>query len=333
LPWQSVLDVGYVGSKGVHIDNTVEKNNPDPGLSSLPTSPQERRPYQYVIDGIGGPVRPLSRIRWLDSGGNSWYHGLQVSYQKRFSRGLQASLAYTYSKSEGEGYGRNESFGFTNNGSYQDPRNRAADKGVYPFDTKHNAVISWLYELPTVPAFRQGVARQIFGGWQANGIWTLHTGLPFTVRQNNSLNTFNSPVRPDRVGNGKLSNPTVNQWFNPDDFHVVTCKVSTLPDLCHYGSSGNGILRGPSLHNLDFSLFKNFPIRESVKLQFRAEMFNIFNTPNFNPPNSALSASTQFLPSAPGGAFPSQIRDQGPGQITSLAAPMRQIQFGLKFLF
>jgi hypothetical protein len=62
-------------------------------------------------------------------------------------------------------------------------------------------------------------------------------------------------------------------------------------------------------------------------------MFNIFNTPNFNPPNRTLSASNQFLPSTDGGAFPSQIRAQGPGQITDLAAPMRQIQFGLKFLF
>src|SRR5581483_2562938 len=134
FPLQSVLDVSYVGSKGVHIDNTVELNNPDPGLSSLPTTPQQRRPYQFVVDGFGGPVRPISRIRWLDSGGNSWYHGLQVNWQKRFSHGLQANFAYTYSKSMGEGYGRNESFGFTNNGSYQNPRNRAADKARYPFD-------------------------------------------------------------------------------------------------------------------------------------------------------------------------------------------------------
>ena len=70
-----------------------------------------------------------------------------------------------------------------------------------------------------------------------------------------------------------------------------------------------------------------------MKVQFRAEMFNIFNTPNFTPPSNFLSASTQFLPSAPGGSFPSQIRDQGPGQISGLAVPMRQIQFGLKFLF
>jgi len=95
-----------------------------------------------VTDGFGGPVRPISRIRWLDSGANSWYQGLQVNYQKRLSKGFLANLAYTYSKSEGEGYGRNESFGSTSNGSYQNPRLRSADKAVYPFDVKHNAVIS-----------------------------------------------------------------------------------------------------------------------------------------------------------------------------------------------
>ena len=113
---------------------------------------------------------------------------------------------------------------------------------------------------------------------------------------------------------------------------MVTCKVSTLPGLCHYGSSGNGILRGPNFHNLDFSLFKNFQIKESVKLQFRAEMFNIFNTPNFNPPNHSLSASTQFLPSGRWG-LPEPDPRPGTGPDYHLAAPMRQIQFGLKFLF
>ena len=92
-----------------------------------------------------------------------------------------ANFAYTYSKSEGEGYGRNESFGSTNNGSYQDPRNRAADKARYPFDVKHNAVISWLYEIAHAIGFSHGLPHQVFGGWQANGIWTIHTGLPFVV--------------------------------------------------------------------------------------------------------------------------------------------------------
>jgi hypothetical protein len=333
LPLQSVLDVGYVGSKGVHIDNTVELNNPDPGLSSLPTTPQQRRPYQFVTDGFNGVVRPLSRIRFLDSGANSWYHGLQVNWQKRMTKGLTANIAYTFSKSEGEGYGRNESFGYVNGGSYQNPRNRAADKARYPFDVTHNFVGSWLYQIPAPPGFTHGVGKQILGGWQANGIWTLHTGLPFQVNQGNTLNTFTSPARPDRLTTGTVSNPTVNLWFNPNAFQVVSCQVSTLPNLCHYGSSGNGILTGPAFHDLDFSLFKNFPIREAMKVQFRAEFFNVFNTPNFTPPNATLNASPAFLPASPGGAFPSQIVASGPGQITGIAIPMRQIQFGLKFLF
>lgn len=333
LPMQSVLDIGYVGSKGVHIDNTVELNNPDPGLSSLPTTPQQRRPYQFVTDGFGGPVRPVSRIRFLDSGANSWYHALQVNWQKRLTNGLTANLAYTYGKAEGEGYGRNESFGFTSNGSYQNPRNRAADKARYPFDVTHNFVASWLYQIPIPASMNKGILRQVIGGWQANGIWTIHTGLPFTVQQNNTLNTFNSPVRPDRIGSGAQPNQTINQWFNPNDFQVVSCQVSSQPGRCHYGSAGNGILNGPGFNNLDFSMFKNFTIHESARLQFRAEFFNVFNTPNFNPPNSSLNGSQQFLPATPGGAFPSQIVASGPGQITSLSAPMRQIQFSLKFLF
>ena len=334
LPFSSVLTVGYVGNKGSHVDNTVELNNPDPGLSSLPTTPQQRRPYQFLVDGPGGLVRPVSRIRWLDSGANSWYHSLQVNWEKRFSRGLQANVAYTFGKAMGEGYGRNESAGFVNSGSYQDPRNRAADKTRYGFDVRHNVVMNWVYEIPTAAPFQHGAGKFLLGGWQINGIWTLRTGFPFAVTQNNTLNTFNSPVRPDRIASGKADHPSINQWFNPDAFQVVTCQVDALADRCHYGNAGNGILEGPGFKNLDASLFKNFAIKESAKVQFRAEFFNIFNSPNFNPPNSALTATTAFLPNTAGGVFPSQSgRVQGPGAITSLVAPMRIIQFGMKFLF
>lgn len=335
LPWSSVLTVGYVGSKGVHIDNTVELNNPDPGLST--TSPQLRRPYQFIQDGINGPIRTLNRIRWLDSGANSWYHGLQINLEKRFSQGLTFGVAHTYSKAMGEGYGRNEGFGFVGSSTYQDPRNRAADKTRYPFDVRHNTVINFLYEIPTVPAFKQNAGKYLLGGWQANGVYTIRTGFPFTVTQGNTLNTFNSPTRPDRIGNGTISNPNRQQWFNPDDFRVVTCLNTATPDLCHYGNSGVGILDGPGFRNLDFSLFKNIPIGERFKLQFRAEATNIFNTPNFTPPNSSLTTSTAFLPSRNASgqlAYPTQAgRLQGPGEITGLISPMRQMQMALKFLF
>jgi hypothetical protein len=107
-----------------------------------------------------------------------------------------------------------------------------------------------------------------------------------------------------------------------------------LAGFCHYGSAGQGILEGPGFKNVDYSLMKNTRVTEKLKLQFRAEIFNIFNTPQFNVPNSGLNAATGFLPSTAGGAFPTQVTaSRGPGSISSLVAPMRQMQFGLKLLF
>ena len=112
---------------------------------------------------------------------------------------------------------------------------------------------------------------------------------------------------------------------------------SSLPERCHYGNAGNGILEGPGFQNVDASLFKNFRITERVKLQFRSEFFNILNTPLFNVPNRGLNTGGGFLPQrAANGTitFPSQAGiTSGPGAITSLIAPMRNIQFGLKLLW
>ncbi|HKQ80224.1 MAG TPA: TonB-dependent receptor [Blastocatellia bacterium] len=343
LPFDTVLGVGYVGNKGTHIDNTVEFNSPTPSL----VDPNTRRIIPFFADGAGGPRRPLTRLRLLDSNANSWYHALQVNAQKRLSNRLAFTVAYTWSKAMGEGYGRNEGGGATQN-TYQNPRDRAAEKTRYGFDYKHNTVISFLYEAPTIPAFRDNFAKHIFGGWQTTGIVALRSGLPFTVSQGSTLNTAESPVRPDRLNDGKLSNHTVNKWFDPDAFRIVTCaqpgSATTdagralnqyLTQFCHYGSAGQGILEGPGYKNVDFSLMKNIQLREKLRLQFRAEMFNVFNTPQFAVPNATLgTAPNQFLPTVAGGAFPTQVTpSRGPGSISSLVSPMRQMQFGLKLIF
>ncbi len=333
LPFDTVLTVGYVGNKGTHIDNTVELNAPLPGLSSNPVPVNSRRPIPVFADGPGGPTRGLNRLRWLTSDANSWYHALQVAAQKRFSGGLQLSLAYTYSKALGEGYGRNEGGGAIPN-TYQNPRNRAAEKTRYGFDFRHSAVVSFLYELPTPGSLNQGVGKFVLGGWQINSIVQLRSGLPFTVQQSSTLNTVEGHVRPDRLSTGKLDNPTVNKWFDPDAFRVVTCQRDDLAARCHYGNAGHGILEGPGFKNVDFSLLKNFSITEKLRLQFRAEIFNLFNTPQFSVPNSTLNATNTFLPPVGGTAYPSQAGIQGgPGAITGIIAPMRQMQFGLKLLF
>lgn len=334
LPWQSTIAIGYVGSKTTHLDNTVELNNPDPFFTIGADTVQSRRPFPFIIDN--GVRRPLSRIRFLDSGGNSWYEGLQVSFRKQYSKGFLYTLAYTYSKTLMEGYGRNEGDGVNSN-TYQNKYDRASEKGRVGFDNRHVAVMSFIYDLPAPQVLSKGIAGAVFSGWQTNGIVTFRSGSPFTVSQGNIINTGNAPVRPDRVENGALENPTINQWFNPDAFRIVSCQNTALPQLCHYGNSGVGILEGPGFKNVDFSAFKNFGITERVKLQFRAEFFNLLNTPQFNVPNRTLNTQGGFLPQAgAGGAvtYPTQAGIVGGvGSITSLVAPMRNVQFGIKLLW
>lgn len=335
LPWEATLSVGYIGSKTTHLDNTIELNNPDPFIpTGASDTIQSRRPYPFIVDN--GVTRPLSRIRYLDSGGNSWYDGLQVSLRKRYSNGFVFTLAYTFSKTLIQGYGRNEGDGVNSN-TYQNKFDRASEKGRVGFDQTHVLVSSFIYDLPAPRVLSKGFAGAIFSGWQTNGIISLRSGQPFTVSQGNIINTGNAPVRPDRASNGGLDNPTVNQWFNPDAFQLVSCANSSMPERCHYGNSGVGILEGPGFKNVDFSMFKNFGITERLKLQFRGEFFNLFNTPQFNVPNRSLNTQGGFLPvRASDGSitFPTQAGIAGGvGAITSLIAPMRNVQFGIKLLW
>ena len=342
LPFDTVLTVGYVGNKGTHLDQTIELNAPTP---SILANPGGRRPIPSFADGVGGPTRPLNRLRWLSSDGNSWYHALQVNAQKRFSAGFSMNLSYTWGRAMGEGYGRNEAGGAIPN-SYQNPKDRASEKTRYGFDFQHSFVFSTLYELPTISAFKDNAGKHIFGGWQVNSIMVFRTGLPFSVTQGNTINTIEGHVRPDLIGNPKLDNPTVDKWYNPDAYRVVTCaqpggtdaagvaRNQYLSQFCHYGSAGHAVLEGPGFKNVDFSLLKNISFKEKMKLQFRTEISNIFNTPQFGIPTNALNGAPAFLPAAASGAFPTQITaSRGPGAITSLVAPMRQMQFGLKLLF
>jgi hypothetical protein len=335
LPLRTTLTVGYVGNKTTHLDNTVEKNNPDPFIPTGPADTvQARRPIQFINDN--GILRPLTRLRFLDSGANAWYNGLQTSLRKEYSHGLVFTLAYTFSKSLMEGYGRNEGDGINPN-TYQNPRNRAAEKGRVGWDARHVAVMSFIYDLPAPQPLRRGVPGVFLGGWQANGILTLRSGFPFTVTQGNIINTANSPVRPDRVADGWLEQRTLQEWFNPDAFRIVSCVNSAIPETCKYGNAGTGILEGPAFKNIDFSLFKSFSLRERAKLQFRAEFFNLFNTPQFGIPNRTLNTVAGFQPvrAADGSlSWPSQAGiTGGPGAITNLISPMRNIQFGLKLLW
>ncbi|MFN0169816.1 MAG: TonB-dependent receptor domain-containing protein [Bryobacteraceae bacterium] len=322
LPWNTQLTIGYVGSKTNNLDASVANfNSPDP---STDTDFNRRRPWQaFVGQGEGNAPRALGSIRYLDSYGNGSYQGLQTSVDKRYSGGLTMGLSYTYSKALGEGYGRNES-GAGVGGDFQDPRNRRSSRSRFGFDVTHNAVFNFVYEMPFLNHFK-GVPGFFLAGWQSNGVVTMRTGFPFNLGGGNLNNSGSS--RPDRVADGRLgSNASRQRWFDPTAFRRNDCNIPRRADLCHYGSSGDGVLTTPGARNFDLSLYKNWKLPvlgEGGRFQFRAEFFNAFNTPMFGQPNGISFATLDSI-------VPDGPRD---GEIRSLRQPMRIIQFGAKIYF
>jgi hypothetical protein len=291
-----VLSTSYVGNKGTHLENIHQANQlpvsllgPNDRFGGL--TPQQRRPF---------PNANLVQSMQNDLNGN--YHSLQVKGEWRFARGLSSLTAYTWSKAL-------EVF----RGDNQDNWNRRTSYGPTRTDLRHAFVESWTYELPfgTRKRWLQkgGLAGQVLGGWQVNGILTARSGFPLRLSAASNLSgSFNLYQRPDRIRDGNLpeSERTLDRWFDTSAFAV--------PQQYTFGNSGNGVVRGPGLFNVDLSLFKQFRVFEGKRIEFRAEAFNFTNTPGFQVPNAVIGSA--------------QV-----GRITALANDNRSIQFGLKFLF
>ncbi|MFN7920006.1 MAG: carboxypeptidase-like regulatory domain-containing protein [Bryobacteraceae bacterium] len=317
LPWKTALTVGYAGSKGTNVGNSVINYN-DPRVLTN-TFLQQNRPYPSFYDPNAPQlgVQATGRIRYIDSFGEAFYHGMQVRFDKRSNYGLTFGIAYTYSKTHGDGDN-----GGQEGASFQNALDRRGSRGLVSYDQTHRTVANFVYELPGRNL--KGIAGHVLGGWQANGIVTIASGFPYTLGQGaGDIGLSLAPVRPDLVGQAELSDPTRKLWFNPQAFQRVTCQVAGRNDLCHYGSAGINLLRGPGQRNVDFSMYKNFKLTEKLGLQFRYESFNFFNTPWFGNPNGVSFSS------------PSQITPNGTrdGEIRGLTTSMRQQQFGLKLRF
>jgi len=296
-----VLSVAYAGSKGTHLQVVTDQNQvPYPG----PGDVQSRRPYPT-----------FGTFTAIQNRGNSNYHSLQMKADKRLSRGLLFLSAFTWSKAINDLPEICCASPWPQN-SYD----LNAERGLSSFHTKHRQVNSVLYQIPFGKGRRflhdaKGPVQWIAGGWQINSIDTFQTGSPFTATmQTNTLNVGSGTQWPNRLASGKLSNPTINQWFDPTAF--------AAPGAYIFGNEGRNILYGPPTRQVDMSFFKSvaFSADGARRLQFRAEMFNILNTPQFNNPNA-------------------QIGFAGVAQITSAGNPplyqrtSREIQFALKLYF
>jgi hypothetical protein len=198
----------------------------------------------------------------------------------------------------------------------QDPYNTNADKSVSAYDLTHIFSTSLVYELPFGKgkplASSSKVLDYVIGGWQTNLILTLRSGIPYTLGVAGDIaNTGNSNnagyyERLNVIGDPNVANPTTAQWFNTKAFSV--------PASFTYGNLGRNTLRSDWSRNLDFSLFRDFPIRERVKVQFRAEAFNAFNTPVWGSPVANFS-NASF------------------GRVLSVANTPRQLQLAMKLRF
>jgi hypothetical protein len=309
--WKNtMLDVNYVGTRGVGLPGNTNINQPN----------------------VGGPIPyPQFGYSLVDIKNDlfSTYHSLQVKGEKHSSNGLSFILAYTFSRCIDDGSTLFGGLGGGNTPQYAG--NLAAEKGLCSFNTNHRLVISTVYSLPFgkgQPLLNQGgVTNALVGHWQVSAIDTDQTGQPFTVVRG-IAQSFTYPTaggdRPNEVGNPMVAgtvaaNPTcvapsvvrvTPNWYNP-------CAFAAAPG--QFGNEGRNALIGPRFDDLDFTILKEIPLRSDAQsIQLRGEFFNILNHPNFDLPVNNFDSSSV-------GAI--QTANAYGGR------PPRQIQLAAKFIF
>ena len=342
----TTLMVGYVGARGIHMRFQADDNNmvyPNPGVvgqftypltwpCTVPLQPVTA-PQGYVIQTCPTPDLPANaispppiinqqtgRTQMAIWDGQYWYNGLQVQLNKAMSRSFEIGGSYTYSKNMDTGGGSVASDPFRNSIStllWFCPRCR---RGLADQDQRHNITVHYEWDIPTPSSFATPL-KAVAANWEVGGILTVSSGTPFTVLIAGDplgMGTTDPYQYPDKVSGPGCTNPVNPQ--NASNYVKLECfqapSVST-----QLGDAGRNSAIGPGLIDMDFSLFKNIPIHEALKAQFRAEFFNIMNRPNFTSPNDNRVIlnpdGTQASASA--------------GAITLMNTSSRQIQFALKF--
>jgi hypothetical protein len=278
LSSKDMISIAYVGQTSTHVMVVPNVNLPIPGPTPTGTG---------ASVNWNRPRPGFATIAQTCQCGNGNFNSLQATYRVRIPNSLDLTAAYTYSHSI------DDTSGAGNTVALQDPYHWwISYKGNSDWDMRHNMMLSWSYHLP----FGKGklIGNQVnaltdffIGDWELNSIDSFQTGLPFTpVMATSTLNTGGSTQYPNRIGSGKVSKPSVSQWFNPLDF--------VSPGNYTFGNSRKNILFGPGTKEIDASLFKSIKLGAdgTRRLQLRLEGFNIFNTPQFNNPNASIGSSS-----------------------------------------
>jgi len=340
LAKDTVLQVAYVGVHGVHLTYLRNLNQATQPLdSNFEVCPTPSDPY--CADGLAsnfgrpyyGTVPQIGAIRTSNNDASMISHSLQVRFEKRFSAGWTMLAAYTYQHSIGV-TDENEAVGPEPQNTYD----LHAERGSISPDFRHQFTAAWTYELPFGPGKRyfnsESPLRLLVGGWQLNGIITMYSGQAFTpLLSFDDTNTGSGGARPNIYGDpNSFTNATaagcpsnsqsLQCWYNPAAFGQTSPTTFLYPSLAPgqsfarlYGDAGRGILRGPAQYNTDFSIFKVFHLKETLSLELRGEVFNLFNTPEFAPPDATVDISGLS------------------GSINSTVHSSRQLQLAARFRF
>jgi hypothetical protein len=325
LPGNMVFEIGYMGTRGNRLGNAREYNQLPPSALALGDALRQQVPNPFFGQIEIGPLsqrtvaraqllRPYPHFQSVQSQNENWssssYHGLSARVEKRYSRGLTVLGSYTYSKSMDYGTGpfAGEDLG-GGNAAFQNWHDLASEWSPSSLDQTHRLTIATIYELPFLRD-RGGFAGKLLGGWEVSGILSLFSGGPLGITSAVN-NTFAQAggQRPNWTGlNPKLDEPRPERWFDTSQF--------SNPPAYTFGNAPRTLngLRSDNTRQLDLSLLKTTRLAERLRLQFRAEAFNLTNTVRFAPPNISFG-NPNF------------------GVVSSMGNQPRVLQFALKMLF
>jgi hypothetical protein len=317
------LTVGYVGSKGVHEPLSILDTNMVPPFLTTRTA------NGHLAFPVGAPViNPnFGEIYGVEWGGWSKYNSLQINVTEKMRHGLSFQGVYEWSKSMDVG---SLEFGSTELPNSMDnpyPFNLNLNRGLSDFNHAYHLSINLLWDAPA-PRTQMMLPRFLLSGWEMGGIFTYTSGSPFSVALSSdragtgvtTAATQSAGQRPDFNPGPGCSSPNAVNTHDVNNYIKLSC--FSFPAANTLGNLGRNTLVGPSLQNLDFSLFKNHILYgERLKVQFRAEVFNLFNRAN-------LGSNFERIFSSGGQPVPSNAALISPTVTTS-----RQIQFGMKFVY
>ncbi len=325
------IEVNYVGSGSHRLFRSVDGNPPLPWLVAAAhangTLPLDVSGQALRFGPLGGPIPQVTGNLAFEepvvikSIGNATYNGLQTSFNKQFSHGVQFQAAYTWSHAIDDAADPLVAGQPGNRNIARNSFNLHEERGSSDYDLRHRLIVNYIFELPFGPGhthLSQGFAAKVLGGWELSGLSTFQSGRPFDIYSSRDSEYTGLSNRPDLVGNPAIPADALRNQTGPP----IT--AFAVQPFGRPGNLGRNTFTGPTYFNTDVNLVKNTHLTERVNLQFRAEVYNVFNRIQFDQPGS--SGDTLSSPGTFGQSLSTITQPDG-------TTSARQIQLALKLLF